>query len=103
MLFVPTLLSSWLTETLCFSILLEHQKAPHFIEDVLREEYIQRPGVVGDDPLVQSQYGLVPGLEPANLWCGLVMIFNSIIILKSIVKNIIITITYIAIITMTTL
>ena len=62
---------------------------------------MQRPGVVCDDPLVQSQYGLVPGLEPANLWCGLVMIFNSIIILKSIVKNI--TITYIAIITMTTL
>ena len=56
---------------------------------------------MGDDPLVQSQYGLVPSLEPANLWCGAVMIFNSIIILKSIVKNI--TITYIAIITMTTL
>ena len=58
---------------------------------------------MGDDPLVQSQYGLVASLEPANLWCGPVMIFNSIIILKSIVKNIIITITYIAIITMTTL
>ena len=64
---------------------------------------MQRPGVVCDDPLVQGQYGLVASLEPANLWCGLVMIFNSIIILKSIVKNIIITITYIAIITMTTL
>ena len=58
---------------------------------------------MGDDPLVQSQYGLVTGLEPANLWFGAVMIFNSIIILKSIVKNISITITYIAIITMTTL
>ena len=62
---------------------------------------MQRPGVVCDDPLVQSQYRLVASLEPANLWCGPVMIFNSIIILKSIVK--IITITYIAIITMTTL
>ena len=58
---------------------------------------------MGDDPLVQSQYGLVASLEPANLWCAVVMIVNSIIILKSIVKNISITITYIAIITMTTL